>query len=146
MFKLERFRNLQLIVSIKAESQAVPLMVLWPMGSSLLYCVSIWNVVYWWSPAHNQVHGHWWCHNAMFSYLRSGQTINHPLWRAELSRITRTIINLTADPFVNKGVFTSPSAPVLATLGLFSRAWVVCSVCSVWSGSGHMIRSGNSNN
>ena len=133
MFKLERFRNLQLIVSIKAESQAVPLIVLCPMGSPPLCldmecCVLVVPSLTIRGTRPLMVSQ---C-DVFISQVRT--TINYLFWRADISRITRTIINLTADPFVNKGVFTAAPpplrAPVLVTLGLFSRLWVVCSVCS----------------
>ena len=147
MFKLERFRNLQLIVSIKAESQAVPLIVRWPMGSPLLCldmecCVLVVPSLTIRDTGPLMVSQ---C-DVFISQVRT--TINYLFWRAEISRITRTIINLTADPFVNKGVFTPPppcsssgnSGFILTCLG-----GLLCSA-QVWSGSGHKIRSGNSNN
>ena len=118
MFKLERFRNLQLIVSIKAESQAVTLIVLCPMGSPPLCldmecCVLVVPSLTIRGTRPLMVSQ---C-DVFISQVRT--TINYLFWRAEISRITRTIINLTADPFVNKGVFTppGPSPPVCSSSG-----------------------------
>ena len=140
MFKLERFRNLQLIVSIKAGSQAVPLMVMWPMGSPPLCldmecCVLVVPAPQLASQSGTRPLMVSQC-DVFISQVRT--TINYRLWRADISRITRTIINLTADPFVNKGVFTPPPLyPVLQ----FWQLWVYSHVPG-WSAHCSVLRSG----